>query len=145
VSLAVTGRRYGAPVKLDDKALRGIFWLVLGGVIVAVAWIISATNPMVGFFLPGLLTFGYFFALWAWWGAWYGRVDDRRRAILNQEREAMYRATGLDQIDVMTGVEFENYVAAVLRGVGYNVTLTKATGDFGVDLIATKDGVRTAV
>ena len=53
----------------------------------------------------------YFFALWAWWGNWYGRMEDRRQAILNQEREAMYRATGLDQIDVMTGVEFENYVA----------------------------------
>ena len=45
----------------------------------------------------------------------------------------------------MTGVEFEHYVAAVLRGLGYTVEITRATGDFGVDLIATKDDTRTAV
>ena len=48
-------------------------------------------------------------------------------------------------IDAMTGVEIEHYVAAVLRGHGYGVEFTRATGDFGVDLIATRDGVRTAV
>ena len=45
----------------------------------------------------------------------------------------------------MSGVEFEHYVAAVLRGRGYDIEFTRATGDFGVDLIATRDGVRTAV
>jgi hypothetical protein len=33
----------------------------------------------------------------------------------------------------------------VLRNSGYEVSLTKATGDFGVHLIAVKGGVRTAV
>ena len=45
----------------------------------------------------------------------------------------------------MGSVEFEHYVAAVLRGRGYTIEFTRATGDFGVDLIATRDGVRTAV
>ena len=34
---------------------------------------------------------------------------------------------------------------SMLRGHGYGVEFTRATGDFGVDLIATRDGVRTAV
>ena len=55
------------------------------------------------------------------------------------------RAAGLDRIDMMSGIEFEQYVAAVLGGSGFAVTLTKTTGDFGVDLIAVKDGLRTAV
>jgi restriction system protein len=77
-------------------------------------------------------------ACWRWWLAW---LEQRRRARL----DALYRATGQAAIDAMTGVQFEHYVAAVLRGHGYTVEVTKASGDFGVDLIAVRDGVRTAV
>lgn len=59
--------------------------------------------------------------------------------------DALYRASGQAAVDAMTGLEFEHYVAAVLRGIGYTVEITKASGDFGVDLIATRDGERTAV
>ena len=56
------------------------------------------------------------------------------------------RASGLDRIDAMSGIEFEQYVAAVLQGLGYTgVTFTKTTGDFGVDLIATKGTGKIAV
>ena len=77
---------------------------------------------------------------WAW-QSWLSWLDERRDARL----DALYRATGQAAVDAMTGVEFEHYVAAVLRGVGYEIDFTRATGDFGVDLIATRDGVRTAV
>lgn len=56
-----------------------------------------------------------------------------------------YLTSGLHQVDAMTGVEFENYVAARLRAAGYRVSLTNVTGDFGVDLIASKNGERLAV
>lgn len=45
----------------------------------------------------------------------------------------------------MTGVEFELYVADVLRKKGYSVTLTKASGDHGIDLEITKSGVMGVV
>jgi restriction system protein len=48
-------------------------------------------------------------------------------------------------IDAMTGTEFENYVAARLRRAGWQVTLTSVTGDYGVDLIAEKDGKSVAI
>ncbi len=48
-------------------------------------------------------------------------------------------------IDAMAGVEFENYVAARLDRAGWRVGTTPAAGDYGVDLIAEKDGRRVAV
>lgn len=45
-------------------------------------------------------------------------------------------------IDDMDGVEFENYVADLLRLSGYkNVRLTAASGDYGADLVAEHSGL----
>lgn len=48
-------------------------------------------------------------------------------------------------IDAMDGVEFEGYVAARLDRAGWQVTFTPPVGDYGVDLIAEKDGRFVAV
>jgi restriction system protein len=48
-------------------------------------------------------------------------------------------------IDAMDGVEFEGYVAARLGRAGWHVTFTPMVGDYGVDLIAEKDGQTAAV
>lgn len=46
----------------------------------------------------------------------------------------------------MTGHEYEYYVADYLRGRGYhNVSVTQGSGDYGVDVLATKKGVKYAV
>jgi restriction system protein len=67
-------------------------------------------------------------------------------AIVRKARPTLaYLTSGLREVDAMTGVDFENYVAARLRAAGYRVSLTKVTGDFGVDLIASKGGERVAV
>ena len=67
-------------------------------------------------------------------------------ALLRKARPTVaYLTSGLREVDAMTGVDFENYVAARLRAAGYRVSLTKVTGDFGVDLIASKRGERVAV
>ena len=88
--------------------------------------------------LAALCAVAVVYWMWHTWLAW---LDQRQAARL----DALYRSSGQAAIDAMTGVEFEHYVAAVLRGHGYGVEFTRATGDFGVDLIATRDGVRTAV
>jgi restriction system protein len=59
--------------------------------------------------------------------------------------EATRRPASMTAIDAMTGAEFENYVAARLRRAGWQVDFTRATGDYGVDLIAVKDGKSVAV
>lgn len=52
----------------------------------------------------------------------------------------------IDEIDKMTGAEFEIFVAAVLKGCGFIIEkMTKTTGDYGADIIADFDGVRIAI
>ncbi|MCX8495942.1 MAG: restriction endonuclease [Akkermansiaceae bacterium] len=46
-----------------------------------------------------------------------------------------WQAVGIDRIDKMSGVEFENYIAGMVRSLGLRVTTTSVTGDYGVDLI----------
>ena len=48
-------------------------------------------------------------------------------------------------IDAMDGLEFETYVSARLGRAGWRVATTPQAGDYGVDLIAEKDGRRVAV
>jgi restriction system protein len=48
-------------------------------------------------------------------------------------------------IDAMSGTEFEDYVAARLRRAGWQVTVTSVSGDYGVDLIAQRDGRSVAI
>ena len=45
-------------------------------------------------------------------------------------------------IDSMDGLQFEHYCSDLLREIGFSdVTLTPASGDYGVDVLAKKDGV----
>jgi hypothetical protein len=55
--------------------------------------------------------------------------------MLSDLGETLTLVSGLD-IDAMSGAEFEAYVGGVLRHNGYVVDFTRATGDFGVDLVA---------
>ena len=49
-------------------------------------------------------------------------------------------------MDTMTGVEFENMLAILLRYNGYHVATTPKSGDFGADLIATTaDGTKICI
>lgn len=47
--------------------------------------------------------------------------------------------------EVMTGHEYEEYIAGVIRGLGWSARVTPGSGDHGADVIAEKDGMRIAV
>lgn len=48
--------------------------------------------------------------------------------------------------DSMTGYEFENFCSFVLKDNGFsNVTVTKSSGDHGVDILANKSGKKYAI
>lgn len=64
---------------------------------------------------------------------------------LQRAKQKALRAVELSHVDEMPGVVFERYVAALLQSQGYRTTMTPPSSDFGVDIIAAKDGVRTAV
>ena len=58
-----------------------------------------------------------------------------RRAMLNRRREP-------ELIDELEGHDFEIYCSDLLRGNGFNdVTVTKGSGDFGLDILCERDGV----
>ncbi len=65
-----------------------------------------------------------------------------RRVALERKR---LRALQLVDIAVMTGIEFEKYVAEILKDQGYNHVALTEYFDWGADLTAEKDGVRWGV
>ena len=56
------------------------------------------------------------------------------------------KPTGIDAVDLMDGHEFEYWCAAILKRNGFqDVEVTKASGDQGVDVLASKDGISYAI
>lgn len=52
-------------------------------------------------------------------------------------------AFAIDEIE--TGQDYENYVAELFKDAGWLIEFTPATGDHGVDLIASRDGLKAAI
>ena len=52
---------------------------------------------------------------------------------------------GIHEIDRMDGVTFEYYLEVLFGKLGYQAERTRTTGDFGADLIVTKDKTRTII
>lgn len=91
-----------------------------------------------------------FFEHSVWWGLagaccglLFAVVVSRPSSLRSMRR--MRATTGLREVDAMNGVEFEDYVAARLQRAGWDVSFTPAVGDYGVDLIAHKDGRQVAI
>lgn len=59
--------------------------------------------------------------------------------IARYRRRNRHRSLEMAHIDTMTGMEFELYLEKLLSARGFQVELTQATGDLGVDLIATRE------
>ena len=58
----------------------------------------------------------------------------------------MRNNTEFELIDAMNGHQFEHYCAELLRQVGFtHIQITRGSGDYGVDIIADKDGVSYAI
>ena len=53
--------------------------------------------------------------------------------------------SGITEVDAMDGHRFEQFLATLFRRLGYRVEMTRYQGDYGADLIVTKEGVKTAV
>ena len=79
---------------------------------------------------PGLLFLGIVALVYVAVGLW------RQRRIAR---------SGIEEIDRMTGLQFEQYLEWLFCQLGYRVSRTSYQGDYGADLVATKDGVKTAV
>jgi restriction system protein len=50
------------------------------------------------------------------------------------------------EVDNMDGLDFEYYCADLLEGNGFSeIEVTKGSGDYGIDILAQKDGVTYAI
>lgn len=75
----------------------------------------------------------------------YLLVKKIKRAKINKQNREKINVYNISQLDFLSGVEFENYLKSLFENMGYTVQLTKATGDYGVDLIITKKNKSTIV
>jgi restriction system protein len=53
--------------------------------------------------------------------------------------------SGIAEVDQMDGRTFEQFLGTLFRRLDYGVEVTKYRGDYGADLVVTRNGVRTAV
>lgn len=78
------------------------------------------------------------FALWI--------MSVASRSAANELAAARLRALSMANVDTMNGIEFEHYAAALLANEGFtDVQVTRASGDNGVDIMATRSGKRYAI
>lgn len=58
----------------------------------------------------------------------------------------MRRNRGPSELDLMEGRDFEYYCADLLRNRGFQgVEVTKGSGDYGIDILAEKEGITFAI
>lgn len=78
----------------------------------------------------------------------FARAQHRTMSQKQREQTAWQLAYGrakAAELDALSGVEFEAFLAGLFRAQGYVADLTPATGDYGADLILVKDNQRIAV
>lgn len=63
--------------------------------------------------------------------------------LLNNEYQN--KKTSIVDIDLMSGIEFEEFLCNYFKNHGYECSMTKTSGDQGVDLIAKRDGTIVAI
>lgn len=77
-------------------------------------------------------------------------AKDQHRVLSKKQREQeawqqRFGAAQAAELDQLSGVEFEDFLAGLFRAQGYTAELTPTTGDYGADLILSKDERRIAV
>jgi len=72
------------------------------------------------------------------------RVLSQKRRDQDAWQQQFWAAT-LAELDQLSGLAFEEFLAGLFRAQGYAAELTPTSGDYGADLILSKDGRRIAV
>lgn len=69
--------------------------------------------------------------------------QDEQEKTENRNRHYVHT---VKETDGMGGIQFENYCADILKRIGYyDIHITKASGDFGIDVLATKEEITYAI
>lgn len=65
--------------------------------------------------------------------------------VKNRLQDNKYNSKTMQEIDQMKGTEFERYLQARFKDMGYKANLTSKTGDYGADLLIEKNNELTIV
>jgi len=71
------------------------------------------------------------------------KVAEEEERRLEEERKIA--TSGIAEIDLMKGKEFEKYIYLCCRKIGYLTELTPASQDYGADIILYKNSTKTVV
>lgn len=71
-------------------------------------------------------------------------ADDIRSKLLTKHARKPSKYT-IDEIDLMSGTEFEEFISFMFSKMGYTTHLTPPTGDQGIDVIAIKNNIRIGI
>ncbi|WBL47736.1 restriction endonuclease [Clostridium estertheticum] len=69
-------------------------------------------------------------------------LDNFEKMLYGREDRETYT---INEIDIMTGIEFEIFIEKLFQCLGYTTVITKASGDQGVDLIIVKNNYKIGV
>ena len=127
-------KRYRRSKKTTPLQEIGFIAVLLVGVL-AVSFQQYMANYDIGLIVGTLLLAGFLLG-----GSFYLFLLRKQKA-----KQKALRALQISHIDTMTGEEFEKYVAELLRSQGYKTRMTPRSGDYGVDIVASKNGIKTAV
>ena len=100
--------------------------------------------------MPLFSTKDIFFALvkgmLALWQMWLilGVMALIKLAYILWEKNRLSKS-GIAEIGHMDGITFEKYLEALFEKLGYRVERTQYVGDYGADLITSKDGIKTVI
>lgn len=140
----------GQPVQEEEVPVVPA-WVSAGGyrfvvlaTALAVIWAIAHVAHAVGHVIGWALFVAALCCAAALWRLGYRH---RFEAFEACRERAQYQEHELAKVDAMTGPEFEQYCARLLRARGYrNISVIGGTGDGGADILATApDGTRVAV
>ncbi|WP_046226619.1 restriction endonuclease [Paenibacillus dauci] len=65
--------------------------------------------------------------------------------LINEARINRLRRSGIAEIDKMDGIQFEKYLEQLFRLQGYKANATQAQGDYGADLVISRNGEKIVV
>lgn len=65
--------------------------------------------------------------------------------LIRYQENQKLKAVVISEVDRMSGVEFEKYVGEILKFQGYDVKFTAVSGDYGIDILATRGPERLGI
>lgn len=70
--------------------------------------------------------------------------EDIKQKLRTKQKRRISKYT-IDDVDLMTGAEFEEFVGLLFKKMGYSSQVTKQSGDQGLDVIASKNGTKIGI